>query len=147
MAIIATLIRELALYERALDEAVASDDDLRRSFFGEDPRVFCDLVEDEAGVVAGFAVWFLNYSTWTGRHGIYLEDLFVRPEHRGRGFGKALLIHLARECVRQGYARLQWSVLDWNQPSIDFYQSLGAIGLDEWTVFRLSGPALVAAAE
>ena len=92
------------------------------------------------------ALWFLNYSTWTGTHGIYLEDLFVRPAHRGRGYGKALLINLARECVRQGYARLQWSVLDWNTPSIEFYRSLGAEAQDEWTVYRLSGAALAAAA-
>jgi ribosomal protein S18 acetylase RimI-like enzyme len=99
--------------------------------------------------VAGLAVWFLNYSTWTGSHGVYLEDLFVRPEYRSRGYGRALLVHLSRECVDKGYSRFQWSVLDWNTSAIDFYQSLGAEALSEWTVFRLSGDALerVAATE
>jgi GNAT superfamily N-acetyltransferase len=135
-------IRDLALYERAPELAQATPEQLRRSFFGPSPQVYCDFIETDEGVAAGFAVWFLNYSTWTGAHGIYLEDLFVRPEHRGGGYGKALLVHLARECVREGYARLQWSVLDWNTPSIDFYESLGAEAQDEWTVYRLSGPAL-----
>jgi GNAT superfamily N-acetyltransferase len=135
-------IRDLAHYERALELAQATPEQLRQSFFSGSPRVYCDLVETEEGQAAGFAVWFLNYSTWTGTHGIYLEDLFVRPEYRGRGYGKALLVHLARECVRQGYARLQWSVLDWNTPSIDFYNSLGAQAQDEWTVYRLAAPAL-----
>jgi len=143
---LADFIRELALYERALEHARATPDQLRDAFFGPSPKVYCDLVESDEGEVAGFAVWFLNYSTWTGTHGIYLEDLFVRPAHRGRGYGKALLINLARECVRQGYARLQWSVLDWNTPSIEFYRSLGAEAQDEWTVYRLSGAALAAAA-
>jgi len=140
--VLESFIRDLAHYERAVELAQATPEQLRRSFFGYSPRVFCDLVETEEGVAAGFAVWFLNYSTWTGTHGIYLEDLFVRPEHRGHGYGKALLVHLAQECVREGYARLQWSVLDWNTPSIDFYNSLGAQAQDEWTVYRLSGDAL-----
>jgi GNAT superfamily N-acetyltransferase len=135
-------IRDLAHYERALEMAQATPEQLRQSFFSSSPQVYCDLIETEEGESAGFAVWFLNYSTWTGTHGIYLEDLFVRPEYRGRGYGKALLVHLARECVRHGYARLQWSVLDWNTPSIDFYNSLGAQAQDEWTVYRLSVPAL-----
>ena len=135
-------IRDLALYERAPELAQATPEQLRRSFFGPSPQVYCDFIDTDEGVAAGFAVWFLNYSTWTGAHGIYLEDLFVRPEHRGGGYGKALLVHLARECIREGYARLQWSVLDWNTPSIDFYESLGAEAQDEWTVYRLSGPAL-----
>ncbi len=142
LEILADFIRELAHYERALEHARATPDQLRASFFGASPQVFCDFVEDDEGVVAGFAVWFLNYSTWTGTHGIYLEDLFVHPAQRGRGYGKALLVNLARECVRRGYARLQWSVLDWNSPSIDFYRSLGAEALDEWTTYRLSGVAL-----
>ena len=146
LATLADFIRELALYERALEHARATPDQWREAFFGPSPKVYCDLVESDEGEVAGFAVWFLNYSTWTGTHGIYLEDLFVRPAHRGRGYGKALLINLARECVRQGYARLQWSVLDWNTPSIEFYRSLGAEAQDEWTVYRLSGAALAAAA-
>jgi GNAT superfamily N-acetyltransferase len=142
LEVLAEFIRDLAHYERALELAQATPEQLRKSFFGPSPQVFCDLVETDAGEPAGFAVWFLNYSTWTGTHGIYLEDLFVRPECRGLGFGKALLVHLAQECVREGYARLQWSVLDWNTPSIDFYNSLGAQAQDEWTVFRLSSPAL-----
>ena len=114
------LIRDLALYERALEMARATPEQLRESFFSESPNVFCDFVETDEGAVAGFAVWFLNYSTWTGTHGIFLEDLFIKPEFRGRGYGTALLIHLAKECVAKGYHRLKWSVLDWNQPSIDF---------------------------
>ena len=135
-------IRDLAIYERALVHAQATADQLRASFFGSSPQVYCDFVETDDGRAAGFAVWFLNYSTWTGTHGIYLEDLFVRPEHRGRGYGKVLLAHLAKECVARGYARLEWSVLDWNTPSIEFYTSLGAEALDEWTVYRLSASSL-----
>jgi GNAT superfamily N-acetyltransferase len=122
--------------------AQATPEQLRDSFFTDTPNVFCDVVETDQGEVAGFAVWFLNYSTWTGTHGIFLEDLFVKPEFRGRGYGKALLIHLAQVCVAKGYHRLKWSVLDWNQPSIDFYRSLGAEALDEWTEFRLTDEAL-----
>ncbi len=139
---IAQLIRELAAYERSAESARASEEQLLAGFFGPSPRVFCDLAESDDGEVVGFAVWFLNYSTWTGTHGLYLEDLFVRPEHRGRGYGRGLLAHLARECVAQGYRRLQWWVLDWNAPSIEFYRSLGAEAMEEWTVFRLSGDAL-----
>jgi GNAT superfamily N-acetyltransferase len=136
------LIRELALYERALELARATPEQLQESFFCDAPSVFCDLVVSDENEVAGFAVWFLNYSTWTGTHGIFLEDLFVKDEFRGRGYGRALLVHLAQECVANGYHRLKWSVLDWNQPSIDFYRSLGAESLDEWTEFRLTGDAL-----
>ena len=134
--------RDLALYERALEMARATPEQLRESFFSDAPNVFCDLVETDEREVAGFAVWFLNYSTWTGTHGIFLEDLFIKPEFRGRGYGTALLVHLAQECVSKGYHRLKWSVLDWNQPSIDFYRSLGADALDEWTEFRLTDEAL-----
>jgi len=136
------LIRDLALYERAPEMARATPEQLRASFFSDAPNVFCDLVETDEREVVGFAVWFLNYSTWTGTHGIFLEDLFIKPEFRGRGYGTALLVHLAKECVAKGYHRLKWSVLDWNQPSIDFYRSLGAEALDEWTEFRLTDEAL-----
>ena len=103
--------------------------------------VFCDLVEVD-GEIAGMAIWFLNYSTWQGKHGIYLEDLFVKPEFRGRGYGKALLQHLAQICNERGYGRFQWWVLDWNSPAIEFYRSLGAVAMDEWTVYRVSGAEL-----
>ena len=142
LPIIDQLIRDLALYERAVEMARATPEQLRESFFSDAPNVFCDLVETDEQEVAGFAVWFLNYSTWTGTHGIFLEDLFIKPEFRGRGYGTALLVHLAKECVSKGYHRLKWSVLDWNQPSIDFYRSLGAEALDEWTEFRLTDEAL-----
>jgi GNAT superfamily N-acetyltransferase len=140
--VIAELIRDLAIYERAQEQVAITHEQLHESFFGNEPRVFCELVESDEGSVAGFAVWFLNYSTWTGHYGVYLEDLFVRPQYRGRGFGRALLARLAEECVSNGYSRLQWSVLDWNTPAIEFYESLGAESMSEWTVFRLSGTSL-----
>jgi GNAT superfamily N-acetyltransferase len=143
--VILQLIKELAEYERAPDAVEATESDLLATLFTEDPRVFCDLVEvEQSGEtrVAGMALWFLNYSTWQGKHGIYLEDLFVRPEFRGSGYGKALLIHLARICIEEGYGRLQWWVLDWNQSAIDFYRSIGAEAMDEWTVYRVSDKAL-----
>jgi len=139
------LVRELADYERSAEQVVASEDDLRRALFGEQPAVFA-LVAEHEGSVAGFALWFLNYSTWTGRHGIYLEDLYVTPVLRGHGYGRALLAELAGICVERGYGRLEWSVLDWNAPAIGFYASLGAVSMDEWTVNRLTGPALLALA-
>ncbi len=138
---ILAMIYELALYEKAPEEAKATRGQIIESFFSEDPKVFCEIVEVD-GSVAGFAIWFLNYSTWQGKHGIYLEDLFVRPQYRGKGFGKALLKHLAAICEERGYGRFQWWVLDWNQPAIDFYKSLGAVAMDEWTVFRVSEQAL-----
>ena len=141
------LIRDLALYERSPEKARATPEQLQESFFSDAPNVFCDLVETDQREVVGFAVWFLNYSTWSGTHGIFLEDLFVKPEFRGHGYGEALLVHLAQECVAKSYHRLQWSVLDWNQPSIEFYRSLGADALDEWTVFRLTGEPLSKLAE
>ncbi|HEY2549211.1 MAG TPA: GNAT family N-acetyltransferase [Streptosporangiaceae bacterium] len=138
---ICQLVRELAEYERAAEQAQATEDDLRAALFGQQPAVFAHVAET-GGQVAGFALWFLNFSTWTGRHGIYLEDLYVTPSMRGHGLGRALLAELAGICVQRGYARLEWWVLDWNTPSIGFYRSLGAVPMDEWTTFRLTGQAL-----
>jgi GNAT superfamily N-acetyltransferase len=145
VAAIHRLARELAEYENSLEQVVASEDDLRRALFGEQPAVFAHVAVHD-GAVAGFALWFLNFSTWTGRHGIYLEDLYVTPQLRGHGYGKALLAELARICVERGYARFEWAVLDWNTPAIGFYRALGAAAMDEWTVQRLAGPALGAVA-
>lgn len=135
------LIQDLATYEKAPEQVEASKEDLLNTIFVKDPRVFCDLVEVD-GQVAGMAIWFLNYSTWQAKHGIYLEDIFIKPEYRGRGYGKALLKHLAKICDEKGYGRLQWWVLDWNSPAIEFYKSFGAEAMDEWTVYRTSGQAL-----
>lgn len=145
LAVIHDLIRELAIYEKLLDAVEATEVDLRAALFAEQPRAFCDVADwTEAGHTqsAGMALWFYNYSTFRGRHGIYLEDLFVRPQLRGRGIGKALLLNLADRCVAENLARLEWSVLDWNEPAIQFYKSLGAVPLDDWTMFRLTGEAL-----
>jgi GNAT superfamily N-acetyltransferase len=139
-------VRELAEYEKLLHDAVATEAMIDEALFGENPRVFCDFAE-WGGAPVGFALWFLNFSTFSGKAGIYLEDLFVRPSHRGKGIGKALMVHLARRCIDNGWARFQWSVLDWNTPSIDFYKSLGAVLMDEWTVVRVSGEALARLAE
>jgi GNAT superfamily N-acetyltransferase len=139
------LIRELADYERSLAEVTATEQDLHESLFAARPAVFAHVAEHE-GTVVGFALWFLNYSTWLGKHGIYLEDLYVTPQLRGHGLGKALLAELAAICVQRGYGRLEWWVLDWNAPAIGFYRSIGAVGMDEWTVQRLAGPALHALA-
>ncbi|RPK79252.1 putative acetyltransferase [Streptomyces sp. ADI97-07] len=137
------MVRELADYEKALDEANATEEQLREALFGELPAAYAHVaVADEDGEVVGFALWFLNFSTWRGVHGVYLEDLYVRPERRGAGHGKALLAELARICVERGYGRLEWSVLDWNAPSIAFYESLGARPQDGWTVYRLTDGAL-----
>ncbi|MDQ0991587.1 GNAT family N-acetyltransferase [Streptomyces sp. V3I7] len=140
--VIHALIRELAEYEKALDEARAGEEQLREALFGTRPAAFAHLaVEEGSGEPVGFALWFLNFSTWRGVHGIYLEDLYVRPEARGGGHGRALLAGLARICVERGYERLEWSVLNWNRPAIGFYESLGARPQDEWTVYRLTdGP-------
>jgi GNAT superfamily N-acetyltransferase len=135
------LIYELAEYERAPEECHITGEQLRTALFGPDPAVFGHIAELD-GTVAGCALWFKNFSTWDGVHGIYLEDLYVRPSARGSGLGKALLVALADECVRQGYTRLQWSVLNWNEPAIGFYHSLGAVPLDEWTGYRVTGDAL-----
>ncbi|CQR63346.1 GNAT family N-acetyltransferase [Streptomyces leeuwenhoekii] len=138
-----TLIRELAEYEKALPEARATPDQLHEALFGPHPAAYAHIAQDDTtGTPVGFALWFLNFSTWRGVHGIYLEDLYVRPEARGGGHGKALLTELARICVQRGYGRLEWSVLNWNTPSIAFYESLGARPQDEWTVYRLTDEAL-----
>ncbi|KQW16861.1 MULTISPECIES: GNAT family N-acetyltransferase [Streptomyces] len=141
-----TLIRELAEYERALEEAKATEEQLHEALFGSHPAAYAHVATDDAtGAVIGYAIWFLNFSTWRGVHGIYLEDLYVRPTARGGGHGKALLTELARICVERGYQRLEWSVLNWNTPAIDFYQALGARPQDEWTVYRLTDEALTKA--
>jgi len=145
VAAIHRLVVDLAAYEREPDAVTALPDDLARVLFGEQPTVFADVAEVD-GAVVGMAVWFLNYSTWTGTNGIYLEDLYVDPAHRGRGIGRDLLVTLARRCVERGYHRFQWWVLDWNTPSIDFYRALGAVPMDDWTVYRLEGDALRRAA-
>ncbi|MFD4713234.1 GNAT family N-acetyltransferase [Streptomyces sp. NPDC058430] len=141
--VIHAMVRELADYEKALHEARATEEQLREALFGERPAVSAHIAEDDTtGEPVGFCLWFLNFSTWRGVHGIYLEDLYVRPEARGGGHGKALLTELARICVERGYERLEWSVLDWNEPSINFYKALGAAPQDEWTVYRLTDEAL-----
>jgi len=139
--LVLSFIRELAEYEKLLHELEATEAMIADALFAEQPRLFCAIAEWN-GEPAGFAVWFVNFSTFSGRHGIYLEDLFVRPAHRGRGIGKALLTHLAKECVENGWSRLQWAVLDWNEPSIAFYKSLGAVMMDDWTLCRVTGAAL-----
>lgn len=144
--VIHALIRELAEYEKALDEVRATPEQLAEALFGERPAVFAHLAEDADGEVVGFALWFLSFSTWRGVHGIHLEDLYVRPEARGAGHGRALLAELARLCVARGYARLEWSVLDWNEPAIGFYEALGARPQDGWTVYRLTDEPLKALA-
>ena len=141
VGVVLQLIHDLAVYEKAPNEVEATEKELLEAIFSRDPKVFCDLVEVD-GEIAGMAIWFLNYSTWQGKHGIYLEDLFIKPEYRGRGYGKALLKHLAKICDEKGYGRFQWWVLDWNSPAIEFYRSLGAVAMDEWTVYRVSGQAL-----
>ena len=144
-ALVLGFILKLAAYEKLLDEVAASEDDIREALFGQTPRCHCELAFWD-GAPAGFALWFYNFSTFAGKAGIYLEDLFVEPELRGQGIGKALLKGLARRCVAEGLPRLQWWVLDWNEPSIAVYRGLGAKPMDEWTVFRVSGPELEALA-
>ncbi|MFE5326591.1 GNAT family N-acetyltransferase [Embleya sp. NPDC056575] len=137
------LVRELADYEKLLHEAKATEAQLHTALFGPTPAAFALIAEDDTTHEAvGFALYFLSFSTWEGVHGIYLEDLYVRPEARGAGHGKALLKHLARICTTRGYARLQWAVLDWNTPSIAFYDSLGAVHEKEWLGYRLTGHPL-----
>jgi len=139
---ILAMVAELADYERSADQARMTVEQLHNALFGPSPALFGHVAVDPAGESVGFALWFLNFSTWEGTHGIYLEDLYVRPSARGGGYGKQLLQTLAAVCVERGYARLEWWVLDWNQPAIDFYRAAGAVAMDEWTVFRLTGPAL-----
>jgi GNAT superfamily N-acetyltransferase len=137
------LVVELAVYEREPDAVEATPADFTSALFAENPIVFCHVAEDRAsGMIIGFALWFVSFSTWRGRHGIWLEDLFVRPDQRGSGVGFALLKTLADVCVTRGYARLEWNVLDWNAPALSFYRSIGAEPLDGWTIQRLSGDAL-----
>lgn len=139
--VILALINELAEYEKAGEQVLATSQDIDRSLFTPNAVANCHLAEVDGEVVA-IAIWFLNYSTWLGKPGIYLEDLYVRPNFRARGIGKALMKTLATLCVERGYSRFQWWVLDWNSPSIDFYRSIGAEAMSDWTVFRLSGKAL-----
>lgn len=137
------LVRALAVYEREPDAVLATEEDFARVLFpGAGPATASCHVAEVDGVVVGIALWFTTFSTWTGRNGMWLEDLFVLPEHRGAGLGKALLAALAAVCVERGWPRLEWTVLDWNTPSIEFYRSIDAVGMDEWTTQRLAGEAL-----
>lgn len=151
--VIHALIRELAEFERAPEEARATREQLREALFGPDAVAHALIAEepgadgDGPGEAVGFALWFRNFSTWTGTAGLYLEDLYVRPQARGGGHGKALLAALAAVCVERGYERFEWSVLDWNEKALGVYRSIGARPQDEWTVQRLSGPALTELAE
>jgi GNAT superfamily N-acetyltransferase len=140
------LVHALAEYEREPEAVKLDRESFRQHLFG--PRPFAEvlLAEAEGGEIVGFALFFHNFSTWEGCPGIYLEDLFVRPEHRGAGYGKALLVELARIALERGCKRFEWSVLDWNEPSIAFYRALGAVPMEEWTVYRVTGPALEALA-
>ncbi len=140
-ALIHALVVELAVYERLAHEVRSTPESFAAALFGAAPRAFCDIVEWD-GEAAGLALWFYNFSTFEGRHGLYLEDLYVRPAHRGRGLGRALLERLARRCRDEGLPRLQWNVLDWNEPALRFYRGLGAEMLDGWTGCRVTGDAL-----
>ena len=146
MPLLLRLITALAEYERMTDQVVATEADVRASLFGDKPAAEAVIARVGGGAV-GFALWFYNYSTFLGRQGLYLEDLFVLPEQRGRGIGRALLTHLARVAVSRNCGRMEWSVLNWNEPAIRFYRSLGAQPMDEWTVYRLTGDALIRLAE
>ena len=140
-ALVAAFVRELAEYEKLSHEVEASEEMLAEALFGPTPRVFCDIAEWD-GAPAGFALWFYTFSSFRGRHGVWLEDIFVRPQFRGAGIGKALLAHLARRCVAEGLGRFEWSVLDWNAPSIAFYEAQGATLMHEWKICRMTGAAL-----
>lgn len=145
-ALILSFIRDLAEYEKLLHEVEATQAHIEAALFCEAPKAFCDIAQID-GEPVGIALWFYNYSTFVGRHGIYLEDLFVRPAARGAGAGKALLANLARRCIAENLGRLEWAVLDWNAPSIAFYDSLDAAAMDEWTVRRMTGDALAKLAQ
>lgn len=145
-SLILALIRELAVYERAPEAAKASAADIDKALFGAHPKVHA-LIAEWNGAAVGFAVYYFNFSTWTGRHGLYLEDLFVREASRGKGFGKALLVRLAGIARAHDCARFEWSVLDWNEPAIGFYKSLGARPMNDWTVYRVEGAALAKLAD
>ncbi|HWJ88568.1 MAG TPA: GNAT family N-acetyltransferase [Pelagibacterium sp.] len=144
-ALILDFIIKLATYEKLEDEVMATGEDIADSLFGADPKVFCEIAELD-GKPVGFALWFYTFSTFQGRHGIWLEDIYVEPEARGNGIGKALLVDLARRCRDEGLGRLGWWVLDWNEPAIRFYKAQGAVMQDEWTVCRVSGAELEALA-
>jgi GNAT superfamily N-acetyltransferase len=141
VATVLGFVRELAEYERLADQVSATEADIAAALFGQVPRAFCEIAEVD-GEPVGFALWFYNFSTFVGRCGIYLEDLYVRPSARGAGAGKALLRRLAQRCIDEKLGRFEWSVLDWNAPAIGFYDSLGAASLDDWRIRRLSGEAL-----
>ena len=143
VAVILELVHELAVYEREPDAVEATEQMLNTALFGPAPTASCHVALGDDGEVVGFALWYVTFSTWKGLPGLWLEDLFVRPTARGRGLGKALLQELAAVCVDRGYPRFEWWVLDWNEPSIGFYRSLGAVPQDEWTTFRVDGQALV----
>ena len=140
-ALIYALVKELAEYERLSHEVDATEQQLAAALFAPHPRLFCDIAEWN-GAPAGLALWFLNFSSFRGRYGIYLEDLFIRPEFRGKGLGKALMAKLAQRCLREGWTRFEWAVLEWNKPAIDFYTAVGAKVMDDWRLCRLSGAAL-----
>ena len=142
VGLIVGFIEKLADYEKLSHEAKATEADILRDLFGPEPKVFCEIAEWD-GEPVGFTLWFYTYSTFQGRHGIWLEDLFVDPALRGKGIGKALLVNLARRCVAEGLGRFEWWVLDWNEPSIDFYKSQGGVMQDEWTKVRVDGEALL----
>jgi GNAT superfamily N-acetyltransferase len=139
--LVTQFVRELAEYEELTHECVTTEAMIDEALFGPAPRLFCDIAEWN-GEPAGNAIWLLNYSTFTGRHGVYLEDLFVRPQYRGKGIGKGLMTALAKRCVDNGWTRFEWSVLDWNEPSIAFYKSIGAKLKTEWIICRVSGDDL-----
>jgi GNAT superfamily N-acetyltransferase len=135
------LIHDLAVYEKAPEQVETNENEIAAALFADQPKVFANVIEVNSQVV-GIAIWFLNFSTWQGKHGIYLEDLYIKPEYRGNGYGLAMLKYLAALCVERGYSRFQWWVLDWNTPAIEFYKSQGAIAMDKWTVYRVSGESL-----